>query len=43
MTIEYEIESENKDLDLEVLSVTMSEIRVPDMVKIEKTWLALKF
>ena len=42
MAIAYEIESKNKDLDLKVLSVTMRETRVTDMVKREKARLALK-
>ena len=40
--IAIENESENEDLDLLVLSVTMSETRVIGMVKREKARLALK-
>ena len=42
MVIEYKIESKNGDLDLYVLSDTMSETRVTDMVKREKDRRALK-
>ena len=41
MAIEYEIESKNEDLDLQALSVTISERRVTDMSRERKLdWLS---